>query len=388
MRKSNQPVDLKGPPEVRKWFAMDPAKDGSPCVIKRRFTYWQTNLKRLSKAEENLKAYKERPPNKQKPELLLALREKVANRKLWVEFSVETLRNSTRFARARISPEGDDYKALMDRCPKCGEDASTLDKSGHATAFVSARLGNRKSEVRCVSCCNSEPAEKLTYDVKRRPRGRANKSIHKTLHYYDAVLDSFIWAKKAAAGNSLSDDALEHLLKLVGKTIGHFKNQTAREREDAEQQAIMGLLEAARKFDPAKSNLAKFTTYASFWVRRRTQARKTSHCKPGLAIIKGKVKADGLRFEMNDSEEGRSDRYHPGAASVNLPLQLDVKTALNELEATERAIVVAHLINRETLATLTERHNIPVSKIRAIIASASAKLAERLAAHNPTGDLI
>ena len=380
MRKSTLSSDLKGPPPVRDWSTMDPSKDGSPCVIKRRFQYWQTNLKRLSAAEKTLREYQERPESKQRDVDIRALEQRVSNRLRWVEFSSETLRNSIRFARARITPNSDDYKVLMNLCSKCHTDTSTL---GFEKPFVSVTMESGKTEMRCESCVDSEPYTKVRRGVKRRPRGRLNQKFHRELRYYDRVLDNFMLAKKACAGNSFSAEALEKLLDITGKTIGHFKNQTAREKDDAEQQAVLGLLEAARKFDPNPevSKLAKFTTYASIWIRRRTQARKTSHCKPGVAIFKNKHHATA-RIETNDSEEGHADRFHPGAKVVDPGLQIDVASALSKLDDQTRELVTEHLIHKRTLSELEEKTGLSVSRIRTIVGNAKEQLATELAAHS------
>ena len=380
MRKSNFATDLKGPQPVREWSTMDPSKDGSPCVIKRRFKYWQTNLKRLSKAEARLAAYRERPIKRQHRADIEALGQRIENRLNWVQFSADTLRNSVRFARARISPNTEDYKVLMQLCPSCKIDTATLRVP---KPFVSVKLENGKTQLRCESCFSDEPLVTATHGVKRRPRGRLNKKFHKELRYYDKVLDQFFLAKKACAGNSMSADALEELMSLTGKTIGHFKNQSARERDDADQQAVLGLLEAAGKFnpDPDVSKLAKFTTYASLWIRRRTQARKTSHCKPGMAIIKSKH-VSTARIETNDGEDGHADRFHPGARSVNVGLKLDVAEAMSRLDERSQSIVMDHLVYKATLKELAEKCGLSISKIRTVIGNAKEQLAEDLASHN------
>lgn len=379
MRKSSFSSDLKGPPPVREWHLMDHTKDGSPCVIKRRFGYWQTNIKRLTAAEQKLEDYRTRPRAKQRDVDIQALRERIDNRLAWVEFSAATLRNSIRFARARITPGSDDYDLLIKICPNCRVDTSTL---GVDRPFARGRLPNGKSRSCCVACCDSEPFISATKGVKRRAMGRMNKRIHDDLRYYDRVLDQFFLAKKSVAGNSLSEDAFNELQDLTAKTIGHFKKQSAREGEDAEQAGVLGLMEAARKFDPNPevSKRAKFTTYASLWIRRRAQARKTSHCKPGTAIIKGKH-VSTARIDMGDDDEGHTDRFHPGSAKPKLALKLDVAEALGKLDDQTRELVTEYLIHKRTLVDIEAETGISVNKIRAIIANGKAQLAVLLADH-------
>lgn len=379
MRKSSFAGDLKGPPAVRPWATMDHTKDGSPCVIKRRFGYWQTNLNRLSRAEKKLSDYRAQPKSKQHDVDITALQARIDNRLAWVEFSAATLQNSIRFARARITPDGEDYKLLMKLCPQCGTDTETLDAE---KPFVTGKLESGKRRVCCLACCDSGEYVSVKKEIDRRPIGRMNKKFHDDLRYFDRVLEQFFLAKKSVAGNSLSADAFSELRDLTGKTVGHFKNQSAREADDAEQAAVLGLMEAARKFDPDPkvSKRAKFTTYASLWIRRRAQARKTSHCKPGVAIIKGKH-VSTARIDMTDNDEGHADRFHPGTSKPNLALKIDVAEALADLDEQTRDLITDHLIHRVTLVTLEERTGLSISKIRGIINSGKAKLATALAAH-------
>ena len=381
MRKSKFAATLKGPPAVREWPTMDPGKDGSPCVIKRRFQYWQTNLNKLSAAEKALQGYLDGPGEKHQVDIE-ALQLRIENRKSWVRFSADTLRNSIRFARARINPDSEDYELLMNICPKCGIDTRHELNVVHdeATHFVSVSLQSGKSELRCMSCYQAEPYAKARLGVTRKPRGRLNRKFHKELRYYDNVLDSFFCAKKAAAGNSMSDAAINELMAMAGSTISHFKFKTAREAEDAEQQGMVGLLEAARKFDPTASNLAKFTTYASFWIRRRAQARKTSHCRPGVAIVKGKHKTTSS-IQNSDRDEGHADRFHPGAKVIDHDLKLDVQAALGALSKLSRQIMIDRLIHKEPLRDIASKYSLPVTKVRLIIDGGTAHLAEALADH-------
>jgi len=143
-------------------------------------------------------------------------------------------------------------------------------------------------------------------------------------------------------------------------------------------------MEAARKFDPdpAVSKRAKFTTYASLWIRRRAQARKTSHCKPGTAIIKGKHVATA-RIDMGDDDDGHADRFHPGSAAPKLALKFDVSEALAKLDDQTRDLLMEHLLNKQTLVDLGTQTGISVSKIRSIIAVGKLQLATLLEDHRP-----
>ena len=368
----------KGAREVREWNTMDPSKDGCPCVIKRRFTYWQTNLKRFADAEKALKEY--RAKTRRTARVLKKLEDKVTRAAERAEFSAQTLRNSVRYARARITPGSDDYKQLARQCPHCKTDTKT---SSLTHPFVTAYLENGKSELRCIFCFNKEPATKYRFNVKRRPLGRSNQKFHKELMYYDRELDNFFLAKRAAAGCTGSNEAMKKLVSLTQRTINHFKFKSAREVDDAAQQGMLGLLEAAKKFDPAESNMAKFTTYASFWIRRRAQARKSSHCRPGLAMAGGKhigVTSMESAGSSNDGE-GAGDFFHPAAEAADTGLRMDIDAALSKIDDQAREMLLANTYHGMTLAKLAEKYGYTPAQVRNILVKAKAVLAEELSAH-------
>lgn len=366
----------KGSLEVRPWNTMDPSKDGSPCVIKRRFKYWQTNLKYFADAEKALKDYTAKA--RQTSRVVNRLEGRVAKAAERAEFSAQTLRNSVRFALARITPGSEDYKQLSRQCPKCKTDAT---QSSLHKPFVTAYLENGKSELRCIFCFNKSPATKYRFNSSRRPLGRSNQKFHKELNYYNRELDNFFTAKRAAAGCSGSDEAMKKLLSMTQRTINHFKYKSAREADDAAQQGMMGLLEAAKKFDPGQSNLAKFTTYASFWIRRRAQARKSSHCRPGLAMTGGKHIGVTSMETSASNEDGRGDSLHPTASITDTGLKMDINTALAKLDDESREMLLENTYHGMTMKSLAEKYNYTPAQVRNILKKAKAIMAEELSAH-------
>ena len=360
----------KGPYKERPWYTMDRTKDGCLCVIRRRFGYWMTNLRRLTEAEKKLLAARKKycPGSKQLEKAKAA----VENRKKWLNFSERNLRNSLRFAVARITPGSDDYNILYRQCPKCRHDVTDLGPE----PFASCKLENGKSELRCRRCYDNFPYVKVTFKSKRGKFGRTNQKLHDQLKYLSSVVDTFIIVKTAVAGNSMSDEAMEKMLSMTVKAINHFSRKSAREIEDAQSEAMLGLLEAAKKFDPTVSNKAKFTTYASFWIRRRAQARRASHCRPGLTLIKGKHETV-CSVDTKD-DESRSDQFHPGAASTDTALKFDVRTALEALPDTVAEIVVKHCMHGVSVTKLAESMNMSAYEVRKHLNAGKEILSEKL----------
>lgn len=66
------------------------------------------------------------------------------------------------------------------------------------------------------------------------------------------------------------DQLIRHNLRLVNKCIQrYYTPDMATERDDLMQEGIIGLITAARKFDPERGH--RFTTYATFWIRQKIQ---------------------------------------------------------------------------------------------------------------------
>ncbi|MCI0560127.1 MAG: sigma-70 family RNA polymerase sigma factor [Nitrososphaera sp.] len=308
---------LKGPPAVTLWWSHNDRRGGCPCVLKRKLGYVITRLNDLAKWEKRFNEASEDEPSRSKLEKLQA---RISNKEQWLDYSVETLRGAVRFALARIESDTEDHAEMLRLRAEAGMPFK------HAT-------------------------------------GRTNAKWHAELKYYRDVLEQYLLAKTAVSGTSRASPAMEEVWKLCSKAVATYQATSGREVDDAMQQAALGIMRAASKFNPAHGGLAKFTTYAGHWIRRMTQVRSTDDCKPGQIMIKGKVKTIG-HIDVSSEDDERSDKYHPQTDSSDHTMQFDVNRALQALSEDDRDIAVRRLLNRETLQSISETTGIPLVKLR------------------------
>ncbi len=200
--------------------------------------------------------------------------------------------------------------------------------------------------------------------------------------------------------------------------------------EDLESEGFVGLLEAARRFDPSRGTT--FGTYASFWVRvfveRYAMSNRRIVATPQTRAIRriSQIRRVERRLEQASGERVDSDaiasavRLKPGQVEEARTLMSrgDVRTrgtsadgyeprspdptpeeqaaerewgvarvvlarrALQSLDGRERLIIENRLLreDRETLEALGERLGITRERVRQIEAKALVKMRESLAA--------
>lgn len=330
---------LKGPPGVTPWWSHNERRGGCPCVIKRKLGYVITRLSDLSKWENLYHVEAEKPEDARHPLALEHLKMRIDNKEQWLDYSVETLRGAVRFALARIESSSEDHQIMLDLRAAAGMPFK------HAT-------------------------------------GRTNARWHNELRYYSDVLEQYLIAKTAVSKTSRSSAAMEELWDLCGNAVNTFKANSGREVDDAMQQAALGIMRAASKFDPGHGGLAKFRTYASHWIRRMTQVRKTDDCKPGQIMVGGKIKSV-KNIEISSEDDGRSDQFHPETDNTDVGVRFDVSQALAQLSEADRSLVERRLVHGESLAVISEATGISVGKLKTRIDFLTERLQNSLRNYSP-----
>jgi len=348
---------LSGPPEVRPWHSLNEKRDGSPCVLARKFGYVRRHHRRVAEAEARLAKAKaeEKRRSRPRPKMIENLTRRVANRRAWLEFSTRTLEEHCRFAVARYNGELD--------------------------AFLGRKAERRRG---------------------RTGGGGGRKKaaeIQKLVNYYLGILPTFKLAAAAAAGawqdpahaddgrytrlpgHAESNDALVALMKQGRNVINYCKQTSAREQDDSEQLAWMAVLETAAAFDPTASNMAQFNTYLSWKARRRTQVRKDTDCRPGTMRIKGRI-ISRRSLELNDDDDStnRPAMLHPEHYDEDISIKSAVSDALAALNDEEREIAVSYFMEKTSLRKLATERDTTVHKVRQLVAVVRKKLQGSLAA--------
>lgn len=131
-----------------------------------------------------------------------------------------------------------------------------------------------------------------------------------------------VLAAKAFGGDKSAQNKLvEHNLRFVVKIANHYKGFM--EVEDLINEGNMGLMHAAKKFDP--SNNAKFSTYAAWWIKAYIQKaiRETS---------------TGIRFPANKFPEMKKSKWNIASLDKTIGNDYEEEITLGAILKDEKAV--------------------------------------------------
>jgi len=84
-------------------------------------------------------------------------------------------------------------------------------------------------------------------------------------------------------GNPVNEDALIRQYSDLAYSIAHSYRHGKVPLEDLRQEALFGIIEAARHFDPARN--VKFSTYAVYWIKRRILTALSNESQTSLNAV-------------------------------------------------------------------------------------------------------
>lgn len=169
--------------------------------------------------------------------------------------------------------------------------------------------------------------------------------------------------------------------------------------EDLMQEGRIGVVEAWRRFDPARG--LKFSTYAIYWIRQRMAryltanaselhvpiATKTEQTRAAAAIARKKcVRLDDPWSGSDDGSESDlsgvlgSDDLNHEANSERMWKRAQVERLMRALTPRERVIVreffefVRYSDKVATLQSVADRHGVSKERVRQIVAKAVEKM--------------
>lgn len=185
----------------------------------------------------------------------------------------------------------------------------------------------------------------------------------------DLVLAARVPQTKERAYEILYDRTAPIRLKAGFKAGGYSP-------EDSAANSTTGLIKAVESYDPSKG--AKFSTYANRWIRRYAENRAYAlqplwDQKDPNAKRRGK---DPKVISMVTTGVLSEDSTEFGGVSLddNLDITLDVRGALDQLEETEREMVVRRLLNRETEREIAKSLNLAEEIVSEITQAGLRKL--------------
>ena len=252
----------------------------------------------------------------------------------------------------------------------CGECRLPSDALGFAKGVASF-----EATADCASCGGDGKVR-----VKRSDP--TSKADFKRISYFEKVLDDVVLCAKVRARTSDQHEAYAELESRNRTLLVKFGNekQTSLEGEDAEQGARMGIIDAARRFDPTLPSMASFNTVAFNWCRRNSRARHDWQKRAG--VYAPSVEAMGTDDEGNGMAALITDT-HGGVGTFGAPppslrsLQMDVEDQLQRLPGVERTIVSLEMTGHN-VAQISRELGMSAVKVRRLRANAFERLREGL----------
>lgn len=150
-----------------------------------------------------------------------------------------------------------------------------------------------------------------------------------------------------------SDKLIENYLPLVKSIVRKYLH-FGLPREDLEQEGLIGLMEAAARFD--ESRQASFSTYATYWIKKRIIAALENEKKSSMSSLS----LDEEQLEMPDH-----------ASKPPASHQLDLPTSLPE---DEKQVLTALFQEELTLSEIAAKLNLPRERVRQLKEKALRRL--------------
>lgn len=144
------------------------------------------------------------------------------------------------------------------------------------------------------------------------------------------------------------------------RSIAAKYNQLGVPQEDLEQEGMIGLLEAADKFEEDKG--AKFSTYATFWIKKRI-----------LEAVDQERKGSFNTFELKEEYLADENVQMPGKDHLEFP---------EGMPEAEKLVIKLLYENQLTLKEISQQLNISRERVRQLKEKALRRMraAEKVAA--------
>jgi RNA polymerase sigma factor (sigma-70 family) len=192
--------------------------------------------------------------------------------------------------------------------------------------------------------------------VRTKKSDPESKSAFKRISYFERELEAAIACAEIRYGTGEVANAAFQRLESDEKNrklIAKFGNesQTSLEGPDAEQGARQGLLDAALRFDPTKSSMASFNTYAYKWAFRNSRARHSGQKRAGVYARSietlGKGSEEGGVTDLIASVDGALCSLSPNVDERGT-LVLDMREKVSSLPEPQRLVIEAELAGMKT----------------------------------------
>lgn len=184
---------------------------------------------------------------------------------------------------------------------------------------------------------------------------------------------------------SHDDASIDYLLTLHETLIHHYAKKYVGQElnyDDLIQEGRMAILHAAKKFDRSKK--AKFSTYASYWIKQAMSRYIDQHTKL-LRIPQHQVdqlrkekknvhiSIQSLDFEDDNQKtmQVQSSEQNPHQTYVHRVLEDEVKALLNTLQPMHQELLLRYFgfppYHQHSLNDLNKHYHIPKKQIEKMI---------------------
>jgi DNA-directed RNA polymerase specialized sigma24 family protein len=221
--------------------------------------------------------------------------------------------------------------------------------------------------------------------VRSRKMDNVSKAVFKRISYFKRVLEPTSLCAKVRFRTSDKDAAYDTLLEGSARLISKFGNetQTAMERQDAEQGARMGIVDAAMKFDPTRPECAAFGTVAHNWAYRNSRARKHSDERAGVYAAslddRGPSDDGSSKKDLLTSADGALSSFDE-ACSSNTALVIDMRNKISALPEDQRRVVLA-IYGGDSVATAARALKMKRVEVQELQDAAFATLRDSLSGY-------
>jgi len=146
----------------------------------------------------------------------------------------------------------------------------------------------------------------------------------------------------------MENDIITEYQPLVNKIVAMYKN-TGIAPEDLTQEAMIGLLEAQRKYDPEKG--ASFSTYATYWIKNKILTYISNEYK------QYQIQARDMLVLQEENELLETSSEEP---------KNDVTIYPQDMPDIEKQVLHLFFNEKLTLKDISERLNLKREKVRQI----------------------
>jgi len=173
----------------------------------------------------------------------------------------------------------------------------------------------------------------------------------------------------------------EELMDVAGRFASRSGLRDVNDREDCQQDVIVGMLIAAEKADP-EGNVQGYQFKTGKGIALNTFNAILDHKHRFVTSLNQTVDVEGDGVDRVDTFSGADMGYV--ASTIEAERTQAIDKAINSLPERQAAFLKANILDGVTLDAIGKANGISLQRVHEIISEGKAKLASKLAAWEPT----